>query len=268
MRMGLDEFTGNLVIVPRQGLRQRARRHRIRKAPVHAHDREAEGAGGRRARAGGDPRQRGAALRRLENDRHSVTAFLNALAGALKGRAILLLAHPSRGLNSEFSGSSAWENVARTRLYLGASLPDQKTGRGAIAGRALPEPAQVKLQPKDYRRCVYRDGVLIPDEPDEGGGIVSIIKASNAEKVSPTASASSQSWACSKRQMAPPAHASCRASWTSTSSPKACHAQTSSSHAPTYGGRQGGSAQRSARQPIFATSLKSVMSVIIERCGK
>ena len=65
-----------------------------------------------------------------ENDRHSVTAFLNALAGALQGKAIILLAHPSRSQGSEFSGSSAWENTARTRLYLGPTLPDQNQGEG------------------------------------------------------------------------------------------------------------------------------------------
>jgi hypothetical protein len=183
MRMGLDEFTGNLVIVPRQGLDNAlvvTEYGKLMFTPTIARLKE----------QADDEHAQVVILDNVaqlyggsENDRHSVTAFLNALAGALKGRAILLLAHPSRGLNSEYSGSSAWENAARTRLYLGASLPDQKTDDEPSQDVRYLSRRKSNYSTKDYRRCVYRDGVLIPDEPDEGGGIVSIIKASNAEKV-------------------------------------------------------------------------------------
>lgn len=118
-----------------------------------------------------------------ENDRHSVTAFMNALSGALPGLAILVLGHPSRGINSEFSGSSAWENVARTRLYLGAQLPDQKAEEEPNQDVRYLARRKGNYSPKDYRRCVYKNGVLVPDEPEDQGGIVNVIKASNAEKV-------------------------------------------------------------------------------------
>lgn len=119
-----------------------------------------------------------------ENDRPSVTAFLNALCGALPHTAILLLGHPSRGLNSEFSGSSAWENVARTRLYLGANLPDVKQDDEPNADniRYLAR-RKGNYSSKDWRRCTYRDGVLMPEESSDSGGIVSTLRAAKAERV-------------------------------------------------------------------------------------
>jgi hypothetical protein len=183
MRMGLDEFTGNLVIVPRQGLDNAlvvTEYGKLLFTPTIARLKE----------QADDEHAQVVILDNVaqlyggsENDRHSVTAFLNALAGALKGRAILLLAHPSRGPNSEFSGSSAWENVARTRLYLGASLPDQKQDEEPDANIRYLSRRKSNYSQKDYRRCVYSDGVLIPDDADAGGGIVASIKAGRAEKV-------------------------------------------------------------------------------------
>ena len=117
-----------------------------------------------------------------ENDRHAVTAFLNTLCGYLAGKAIMLLAHPSRSAGSEFSGSSAWENVARTRLYLGANLPDKKPGSEDdqpqdniryLARR------KANYSPKDYRKMTYANGALTPEEP---GGIVESISDRNAER--------------------------------------------------------------------------------------
>ena len=113
-----------------------------------------------------------------ENDRHSVTAFLNALAGALPGRAIILLAHPSRGAGSEFSGSSAWENTARTRLYLGATLPNTKPDPDAAPDDTVRYLSRRKANysPKDWRRMTYADGALTPDTLIDSGGIVGTIK--------------------------------------------------------------------------------------------
>lgn len=120
-----------------------------------------------------------------ENDRHAVTAFLNALSGALPGRALLLLAHPSRSSGSEFSGSSAWENVARTRLYLGATLPGEKAdldGEPQDNVRYLAR-RKANYSPKDWRRLTYADGALTPDQPETGGNIIASITAHKAERV-------------------------------------------------------------------------------------
>lgn len=119
-----------------------------------------------------------------ENDRHAVTVFLNALAGALPGRAVLLLAHPARAAGSEFSGSSAWENVCRTRLYLGAKLPDQKADQEEPAAEDERYLARRKANysAKDWRRFTFRDGVLIPDAIETSGGIVAHIRDQAAER--------------------------------------------------------------------------------------
>jgi hypothetical protein len=118
-----------------------------------------------------------------ENDRPSVTAFINALCGALPGTAILLLGHPSRGLNSEFSGSSAWENVARTRMYLGSNLPDVKQEDDPSDNVRYLAKRKGNYSAKDWRRCLFKDGVLLPEEAAEPGGIVSTLRASKAERV-------------------------------------------------------------------------------------
>lgn len=125
-----------------------------------------------------------------ENDRHAVTMFQNGLSGALGQRAVLLLGHPARAAGSEFSGSSAWENAARTRLYLGDRLPDQQ-------GKAEPgdEPApdvrylarrKANYSTRDWRRFNFRDGVLVPDavEADSAaGGMVGYLRQQQAERV-------------------------------------------------------------------------------------
>jgi hypothetical protein len=119
-----------------------------------------------------------------ENDRHSVTVFLNALAGAMPGRALMLLAHPARSAGSEFSGSSAWENTARTRLYLGSQLPDQKQDAEEQPDDSVRYLARRKANysNRDWRRFNYRDGVLIPEASDASGGVVGQIREQNAER--------------------------------------------------------------------------------------
>jgi RecA-family ATPase len=182
MKRGLEEYTGNLVIVPRHGLDNALVTTEFGKlmftpaialleeqakdldSQVIILDNVAQLYGG------------------SENDRHSVTAFLNALAGALPGKALLLLAHPSRGQGSEFSGSSAWENVARTRLYLGATLPDQKSDEEPSQDVRFLSRRKSNYSNKDYRRCTYRDHVLVPDDLEAGTGIIGTLRASKAER--------------------------------------------------------------------------------------
>jgi len=54
-----------------------------------------------------------------ENDRHQVAAFVNLLNRLAReiGGAVLLIGHPNKN-GDEFSGSTAWENQVRSRLYL------------------------------------------------------------------------------------------------------------------------------------------------------
>jgi RecA-family ATPase len=184
-KAGLEEFDENLVIIPRQGLENTLVSTEFGKllyTPLIAHiaeqvqDLKAEvvvidNVG--QTYGGG------------ENDRHCVTAFLNALVGALPGRAIMLLAHPSRTAGSEFSGSSAWENVARTRLYLGAELPGVKPDPEVPQEENVRYLARRKANysPKDWRRMTYSDGALTPDPLEAGGGMIANIQAAKAERV-------------------------------------------------------------------------------------
>lgn len=181
MRMGIDEYAGNLQIIPRHGLDNAlcamnygklAYTPTIALLEEQARDTHAQIVIlDNAAQLYGGP----------ENDRHCVTAFLNALAGALPGMGVMLLAHPSRGLNSEFSGSSAWENVARTRLYLGATLPGEaKPAEDEENIRYLARRKANYANTRDWKRCQYRDGVLIPEEAT--GGILDSIRDANCEK--------------------------------------------------------------------------------------
>jgi RecA-family ATPase len=56
-----------------------------------------------------------------ENVRGEVTQFVNLLSRlALEiGGAVILLGHPAKVEGSEYSGSTAWENAVRNRLFLG-----------------------------------------------------------------------------------------------------------------------------------------------------
>lgn len=120
-----------------------------------------------------------------ENDRHAVTAFLNHLSGALGPRALLLLSHPSRAQGSEFSGSGAWENVARTRLYLGAELPGQKPNADEPTDQDDRYLCRRKsnYSVKDYRKLHYESGVLVPEMAQEAGGLIGALREQHADKV-------------------------------------------------------------------------------------
>lgn len=120
-----------------------------------------------------------------ENDRHAVTAFLNNLSGALGNRAILLLAHPSRASGSEFSGSGAWENVARTRLYLGSKLPDTPPDPDEdvnLDQRYLCR-RKANYSDKDWRRFIYENGVLVPEAIEPGQGLIGHLRELAAERI-------------------------------------------------------------------------------------
>ena len=63
-----------------------------------------------------------------ENDRHQVSSFFAALQWAAEPTraGIQLLGHVSKMQQSEFSGSTAWENAARARLWFADHPPDKK----------------------------------------------------------------------------------------------------------------------------------------------
>lgn len=185
MRVGLEDFAGSFILIPRHGqdnalcvsdFGRPAITPLITTLTEQANDYEADvvildnvaqlyGAG--------------------ENDRHAVTWFLNNLSGALGARAVLLLAHPSRAQGSEFSGSGAWENVVRTRLYLGSKLPDQ----GVDPDQAdNPDDRYLcrrksNYSNKDWRKLHYAEGVLTPEMPQETSGLIGHLREQAAERI-------------------------------------------------------------------------------------
>jgi RecA-family ATPase len=101
-----------------------------------------------------------------ENDRHHVTSFINGLASPTERPvATILLGHVARSQGSEFAGSAAWENAARTRWFFGDRLPDEKPDEDHE-----PEPdvrylakRKANYSTNDWRRFTYRDGVFAPE---------------------------------------------------------------------------------------------------------
>jgi phage/plasmid primase-like uncharacterized protein len=182
---GLDAFSENLVIVPRHGLENALvstefGRPMFTSLMEELHEQAAD------LEAQAVILDNAAQLYGgSENDRHAVTMFLNALAGALPGRAVMLLAHPARSAGSEFSGSSAWENTARTRLYLGTKLPDQKADPDEQPDEAVRYLSRRKANysNRDWRRFTYHDGVLVPEAVEATGGIVGHLRDQATERV-------------------------------------------------------------------------------------
>lgn len=106
-----------------------------------------------------------------ENDRHQVTTFIAQLTRAARptGASILLLGHPAKGPQSEYSGSTAWEGAVRSRLYLGRTLPGQEQPeqeqQGPDDGVRYLCRRKANYATRDYRKIRYLDGVMIPDDP-------------------------------------------------------------------------------------------------------
>lgn len=117
-----------------------------------------------------------------ENDRSCVTRFLNGLAGALSGKAVMLLAHPSRAQGSEYSGSGAWEAVARTRLYLGRKLPDQDDNGDENETTRYLARRKANYSARDYRRFEFNNGVLVQDVTEGAGGLIGSIRSKKASE--------------------------------------------------------------------------------------
>ena len=116
-----------------------------------------------------------------ENNRVHARQFvqlLTSLARDMDG-AVLLCAHPSlSGLQSGSgtSGSTAWSNAVRSRLYLSRADEDEDRDR-----RLLTRKKANYAGAGDSIRLTWRDHVLIADEP--AGGVVGSITRRRAETV-------------------------------------------------------------------------------------
>jgi hypothetical protein len=131
-----------------------------------------------------------------ESDRNQVTRFMAELNGAAArdgapGAAILLLAHVARGMGSEYSGSSAWENAARARLFLSDREPDAKMFEPRDAdeeiatdqARRFLSKRKSNYSARDLRTFRYEAGVLVPENPPSAGGIVASLDSKRDETI-------------------------------------------------------------------------------------
>lgn len=102
-----------------------------------------------------------------ENSRYEVTSFINGLCGLVNDRPVsqLILSHPAKAGDSEYSGSTAWENSVRMRWYMGATLPDQEEPEEEQADPNVRYIAKRKTNYsiKDYRKLIFDMGVFKPE---------------------------------------------------------------------------------------------------------
>jgi RecA-family ATPase len=121
-----------------------------------------------------------------ENDRHQVTAFIAELVGATARRAaaVLLLGHPGRNTGSEFSGSSAWENAVRARLWLSDRPPDHEPSDNVEPASDMRYLARRKANysARDLRSFRYDGGIFVPIQFD-GCDLLDSIRRVKADRV-------------------------------------------------------------------------------------
>lgn len=97
-----------------------------------------------------------------ENIRGEVTAFLNLLSRlALEiDGAVILVGHPAKGEGSQYSGSTAWENGVRNRLYL--SRPADDDGSATENHRILSREKANLASIGDHISMVWHEGAFYP----------------------------------------------------------------------------------------------------------
>lgn len=102
-----------------------------------------------------------------EQDRHQVMTFCAWLRAACSPAALLLLGHTAKPTESEYSGSTAWENAARARLLFGSRPPGATTDDGESEDESVRYLSRRKLNAPGGRlthRLEWQDDVLMPAE--------------------------------------------------------------------------------------------------------
>ena len=91
-----------------------------------------------------------------ENDRAQATYSANLAAGIARtiGGCVLLLGHDAKSAESEYSGSTAWDAVTRSRWWL------HRVANGNDEPDLVLERRKTNYAPPDSIKLVWRDGVL------------------------------------------------------------------------------------------------------------
>ena len=122
-----------------------------------------------------------------ENVRHDVTLFVNGIVGLVQDRPFcpILLGHPSKAPDSQYSGSTAWENAVRMRWYLNDKLPDQKdTSDDADPDYRVLAKRKSNYTRLDYVQFRFGDGVLVPEQlEDSAPGLMQNLRKRKARNV-------------------------------------------------------------------------------------
>ena len=124
------------------------------------------------------------------DNRTEVTQYVNAVNGLVVGRplAVIHVAHVSRLPGSEFTGSVAWENAVRMRLFIGSKLPDQRVGDDEPESdvRYLAK-RKSNHSARDYVKFTMRRGLLVPEGAP--GHVGAVMQAIDQQKADSTAMA-------------------------------------------------------------------------------
>ena len=98
-----------------------------------------------------------------ENVRGEVTQFVNLLTRlALEiGGAVILLGHPAKAEGSEYSGSTAWENAVRSRLFLGRPEGEEDDGQTDPNARILTRSKANYAAKGDALNMVWHHGAFV-----------------------------------------------------------------------------------------------------------
>lgn len=110
-----------------------------------------------------------------ENNRHQVSTFITLLNWAAEPTkaAVVLLGHPAKAADSEFSGSTAWEGAVRTRLYMGTRLPgEEESGEPVDDSIRYLCRRKANYSTKDWRRIQYVNGVMVPESSEVRPAVV------------------------------------------------------------------------------------------------
>jgi RecA-family ATPase len=107
-----------------------------------------------------------------ENSRPEVTQFCNALNGIAQelNCAVLLLGHPGKSSESEYSGSTAWDAAVRSRWYLGRPKVDGPDDEELAVGQS--DLRVLRKAKANYSSCgdeiklVWDRGAFREDRPE------------------------------------------------------------------------------------------------------
>ena len=122
-----------------------------------------------------------------ENDRGRVTRFVVALNAIRPTAGTRLTAHPGRAVGSEFSGSSAWENAARARMFLSDREPDAKIfdrdDEGAPTSDRRYLAKRKTNSARDLRTFRCENGALVPEQAASESDVVYAMSNQRDERI-------------------------------------------------------------------------------------